>query len=75
MTELSYSPDKLKILAKIQHFYDFLVESSCRAGESAITSNNATQNMQDAVLMEAYASMAIEYKQIFSEFIYAGENE
>lgn len=61
---------KEKLIAKIQHFYDSLINLSNSNQDWMITSNDQKEKEQRKVMAECYLSLSTSYAEVFKEFLY-----
>ena len=59
-----------KLIAKIQHFYELLIQKANANADLAITENEVSNKYVCSILMTDYALLANEYKDVFKEFLY-----
>ena len=63
-----------KLVAKIQHFYDLIQQSSDRECDLSITSHEPATKAQCLIVVGAYQVMATMYKDVFKDFLYDNED-
>lgn len=61
-----------KLIAKVQHFYDMLIQRSERNSDVAITTNEIEHKTRALVLMLEYAEISSAFMEVFKEFLYKG---
>lgn len=66
---------KEKLIAKIQHFYDGIVNLKQSNQDWCITSNDHKEKEQRKVMCECYEAMAVSFADVFKEFLYNADRD
>jgi len=64
---------KEKLIAKVQHFYDEIINIKHSNEEFRLVSNNPIEKEQRRIISECYHSISLSFYEVFKEFIYNAE--
>lgn len=64
---------KEKLIAKVQHFYDSLINLKQANEDYCITTNDLEEKGQRKVMAECYEAMSLAFADVFKEFLYNAE--
>lgn len=61
---------KEKLIAKLQHYYDSIINLKQANEDYRLTSNDLKEKEHRKVLAECYDAMSLSFAEIFKEFLY-----
>lgn len=61
---------KEKLIAKIQHYYDALINAKENNEDTLIASNDPVERENRKIMGQCFHTMSIQFEEIFKEFLY-----
>lgn len=66
---------KEKLIAKLQHFYDSLINIRQVNEDYCITTNDLEEKAQRKIMADCYQAMSLSFADVFKEFLYNAERD